>query len=240
MKKTFMQRANSFGIIVFILGCAHSRDHVIHPVPQKPTLIDSKLHDIFRRSIDPPPAPGSEGQKKDEEVLRQYQLIRTQEDCARSKSEVFVSLSSMFGQPYGPLSGSEVEGLTPFFESIRNDGDYYIQWLKKEYPRKRPFLYLEGLVPCVPKEVTGAYPSGHATLARLFSKILANLYPTRKKAFEDRADQIARDRVLSGVHHPSDIEAGKQLGNELYQAMILSDAFNEVLGRMKKASGVVR
>lgn len=37
---------------------------------------------------------------------------------------------------------------------------------------------------------------------------------------EDRADLIAEDRVLAGVHHPSDIEAGKKLGDAVFKKLL--------------------
>lgn len=201
-------------------------DKAIHPPPKTPTLIAANLLVDFKKNLTPPPLVNSDGQKNDEKILKEYQVTRSEPDCLRAKSEVYVSLASFYGKPYGPLSDEEVAKLAPRFEQVRNDADYYIQLLKIEFPRQRPFLYIEGLVPCVAKEVTGAYPSGHSTLARLYALILADLYPTKKDLLFKRAEVIATDRVLAGMHHPSDIKTGKELGEVLYKEFKRSELFN--------------
>jgi acid phosphatase (class A) len=59
--------------------------------------------------------------------------------------------------------------------------------------------------------------------------VLSKLDPSRKELFMKRADQIAADRVLAGVHHPSDIEAGKKLGDAEFAALEKSPKFEQAL-----------
>ena len=44
----------------------------------------------------------------------------------------------------------------------------------------------------------------------------------KRKSFLKRAEEVGLDRVIGGVHHPSDVEAGKKLGKFLGQQMINS------------------
>lgn len=215
-------------IALFGANANAASDSVIHPAPKTPRLMKANLLPEFKKGMTLPPVKGSEAQTADEVELLKRQKERDQKSCDRAQSEVFVSLASFYGQPYGPLSEAEVTSLAPFFDQVRNDGDYYIQLLKKEFPRQRPFLYMQDLTPCVPKEVTGAYPSGHATLAKLYALILSDLFPTQKKTFEERANVIATDRVLSGMHHPTDIQAGAQLGERLYQELKKSPSYQKL------------
>lgn len=189
----------------------------VHPVPKKPTLIADGLLSKFKKKLILPPKAGSQAQKSDEKELLKLQSERTPEDKARTESEIYVSLKSFFGKPYGPLTDQEVEKLNPLFDQLENDADYYIQLLKKEFPRQRPFLYVKGLEPLIARETTGAYPSGHAALSKLYALILSDIFPERKMDFAKRADQIARDRILAGMHHPTDIKAGKKLGELIYK-----------------------
>jgi acid phosphatase (class A) len=226
-----------FGLVFALAGCASHPTPVpqvvadattgmaMHPVPSQPTLIAADLLPEFKKGLALLPAAGSKLQKKDEAELRDRQAKRTAADCTRANSEVHVSLGAFFGAPNGPLSASEVEPLTDFFDQIRNDADFYIQLLKKEFARPRPFTYIQGIEPCVPKEVTGAYPSGHAALSTLYAKILSDLYPKRVAAFRARAAIIASDRILGGVHHPSDIRAGKALGEAIYKKLKASTKY---------------
>lgn len=224
------------GITLAFLGCASPsspRDSgtgiANHPQPKEPRLIAADLLPSFKKAIVPPPAAASEAQARDEEVLLKFQRERKSSECERAKSEVYVSVGNFFGKPYGTLTDAEVESLDDFFGQVRNDADYYIQLLKKEFPRPRPFSYLKAIEPCVPKEVTGAYPSGHATLARLYALILSDLFPARRTDFFVRGEMIATDRILSGMHHPSDIQAGKSLADQIYPVLKKSAGYRAFL-----------
>lgn len=207
---------------------------VVHPAPKEPKYISRSLLTALKHQLNPPPTLQSLGQKNDETQLLALQKFRSADDCKRATTEVMISVSSFFGPPYGPLSIQTAESLSPFFEQVRNDTDYYIQLLKKEFPRQRPFLYMKTITPCVAKEVTGAYPSGHATIAKLYALILADIYPDKKALLIKRADQIALDRVIVGMHHPTDIQAGKLLGEFIFTELKRSKVFLEAFSQVKK------
>ena len=82
-----------------------------------------------------------------------------------------------------------------------------------------------GLEPCLRRIGGLSYPSGHSTIAHVFALILADLVPERRAEFLARADAAALNRVIGGVHHPSDIEAGKRLADLLYAEFLKSPAF---------------
>lgn len=200
------------------------------------------LHDPFfltkdafdlNTAIAPPPAHGSAAEKGDFKRLMRYQKSRTPEQCERAAKEVEVSLENLFGPKYGPLTQAEVKKWEGFFDKIRNDTDWFVGPLKKKWDRPRPYFVDEKLSPCVKREVTKAYPSGHAAISRVFADVLETIYPERKGAFRGRADQIAEDRVISGVHHPADIAAGKQFGDALYKKLSESPLFKAQLQELR-------
>lgn len=221
-------------IIAFpVLSFAENKDVVHHPAPKDPIYIDGKLYNSVKANVPKPPEMQSSSQKNDEAELLKLQKSRTTADCAQAKEEVFVSLKSFYGKPSGTLNPPEVEKLSAFFEQIRNDADFFIQQMKKDFPRQRPFLYMKDINPCVPKEVTGAYPSGHATLSRLYALILSDLFPDRKATFESRSLEIGKHRVLVGMHHPTDIESGRKLAELLYGEFKLSKKYQEAVSKLK-------
>ena len=177
------------------------------------------------------PRHGSSAQAADEYDLRQAQKNRTALDCQRAATEVEVTLQNLYGEPYGILTADQVKTLTPLFEQIRHDGGAYIARVKNGYSRLRPYEYINDLNPCVRHETSFAYPSGHATLAYLYAQVLTDLFPAQKIKLQMRAEQIGHDRVLGGVHHPSDIEAGKKLGLALYGEIKKSKAYNDDIAR---------
>lgn len=223
MKQLFFCLALLAPAIVFAQS-----DTVHHPAPKEPTLISANLYDKFKSQLQAPPSLQSAAQKNDEKTLFALQKSRTPKDCAQAGKEVFVSLESFYGQPHGPLAPADIKKLSQFFNHVRNDGDFFIQKLKVDFPRQRPFAYIEGIEPCVPKEVTGAYPSGHAALSKLYALILSDLYPADKAALETRAAEIGKHRVLSGMHHPTDVENGRKLAELVYGELQKSPAYRSV------------
>ena len=161
------------------------------------------------------PALGTEASHRDYDLLLHMQNTRTPEECATAKLEENANLQSMFAGPTGPLTKKEMK-----FVSVQLLGDLAeigvnIYIAKKMFKRLRPYLVDTNLSPCIDREGSYAYPSGHSATAHYMAAKLIRMYPARKAALLKRAEEVAWNRVLGGVHHPSDIEAGKKLGLEL-------------------------
>jgi acid phosphatase (class A) len=210
-------------LVVLTLGSANSftadyRWKLTDPNYLSKTQFDSNV-------LPPPPEHGSKLEKADFDKIFFYQKTRTPKDCERAEFEVSTSLDSLFGPKYGPLTEDEVKKLQVLFEKVRNDTDYFVQPLKRKWNRPRPYLTDAQVTPCIRRETTGAYPSGHAAISRAFARVLDLIHPRRKAAFEARANLIGEDRVMGGVHHPADIAAGRHLGDLVFDAMKKSPSF---------------
>lgn len=202
--------------------------------PAKTTYMRSDLYAEFKAQIPDFPAKGSPAQAADEAELRKLQKSRTKADCKRAESEVEVTLQNLYGLPYGMLTPQQVTVLQPLFDEVRKEGGPYIGQTKQGYNRLRPYLYISDLKPCISTEPSLAYPSGHATLAALYGMVLADLFPQNKIALEKRAEQIGQDRLLGGVHHPTDVQSGKKLGLLIYAELKKSKAYNDDIEKYKK------
>jgi acid phosphatase (class A) len=174
----------------------------------------------IRRIIGPFPKPGSELEKQDDEVLLQYQAQRTDEECKEAASQDVFDYRKIFGKPYGPLTEREISQVQKDLLWAMGEGALTIYVAKNLYKRPRPYDRNPEIVPCIPLEASFAYPSGHATTARLLGKILSRKFPAKKYAIMETADEAGLHRVLGGVHHPSDVEAGYKIGDELAKRMI--------------------
>jgi len=53
-----------------------------------------------------------------------------------------------------------------------------------------------------------------------FALLLAELAPERRDAILEAGRQVGVDRVVGGVHFPTDIEAGQRLGAEWARAWL--------------------
>ncbi len=171
-----------------------------------------------------PPAEGSGADKKDLAVLEDWQNRRTAEQCAAANAAARASYEEFFGD-MGPFPKPLPAGAAAIFKRVQGETDGVAADIKDMFKRPRPFLRDPALDPCLGRVGGLAYPSGHATISRLFALMLADLVPSRKKEFFARADEAALDRVIGGVHHPSDIEAGKKLAEKLYKRYRKSPVF---------------
>lgn len=75
-----------------------------------------------------------------------------------------------------------------------------------------------------------SYPSGHATVGALMAILLAEMVPERRGALFSRGWEYGDARVISGVHFPSDVEAGRILGSLLAGLMLQDARFRADLG----------
>lgn len=161
------------------------------------------------------PAPTAEVETKEVAELLKIQAKRTAEDCqfagfaANSKTrELYLGHAS--------LTNDEVDRAMPVLEKVaavakRVAGDF-----KEKYKRHRPYSADKRIKPCV--DLPGnsqSYPSGHTVHAMATACTLEMIYPEKAKAIREYADKLAEQRLIGGVHFPSDVEAGKKLAEQL-------------------------
>jgi len=181
----------------------------------------------------PPPAPGSEGEKTDLAAVLDWQNKRTQPQCGHA------NLTSTFGYDYfwgekSPFPGPLPVEVKEFLDHINSDLGAAVDVLKDRYQRPRPYkAYPDQAHPCIDKSWGYSYPSGHAALSRVLAGVLSDLVPGRRYEFFDRADEIAQDRVIGGVHYPADIASGKAFGDIFHAELLNSSAYRRDLERMK-------
>lgn len=195
-------KATLFLSVLFLFGMT---------TPAEAYILASKAE--IRKVVGPFPAEGTAAEALDDSILLDWQDRRTSEQCRsaalQSNSE---NLKSFFGDV---LTKSEIAYLSVRLLRVAAIAGANSTLAKKMYNRKRPYDRNPEIQPCIEEEGSSSYPSGHTTLARLYARVLSLRYPSRAAKFMARADQAALNRVLGGVHHPSDIEAGKRLADYL-------------------------
>ena len=138
-----------------------------------------------------PVAPTTPENQRELAAMATIQNTRSPEDCNRAAAEVEVSLASFFGPAGGgPLTIDEVAKLSDMFASVIPEVRYFSNQGKTLWHRARPYDEDSTLTPCIAKEATFSYPSGHAAVSRAFADILVTLYPERWLALMTRADQV--------------------------------------------------
>jgi acid phosphatase (class A) len=217
--------------LVFISSGVEANDFIKRAAPVDPVLISKDFYQTLKMVMPPLSSLVGSVQKNDEKVLRDLQKTRTENDCKEAQAEVDISLASLFGKE---LSGKEIENILTLLNQISADSYYFSEKLKKDFFRDRPFVYMSDISPCVKKEVTAAYPSGHASLSKLEALVLSDIFPERSERLNKRSLEIGYHRVLAGVHHPSDIEAGRKVADALFTEFKRSKKYQVEFSRVKK------
>jgi hypothetical protein len=83
---------------------------------------------------------------------------------------------------------------------------------KYAYNRLRPTAFDPSLTATLPNPQNPSYPSEHTTVAGAASTVLAYLFPDKAESFKARAREEAEVWVEAGLHYPSDVKAGLELG----------------------------
>jgi acid phosphatase (class A) len=179
-----------------------------------------------------PPEPGSPADKADFEALFDWQARRSEADCAGARAQAKADYDKFFGD-ISPFPAPLPPEVSSILFKVYYDGGMAVGAAKERFGRQRPFKRDKALKPCLGKVGGLSYPSGHATVSRLFALLLSDVAPARRGAFLARSDQAALNRVIGGVHHPSDIEAGKALGDAVYAELLKEARFLADLERLK-------
>jgi membrane-associated phospholipid phosphatase len=83
---------------------------------------------------------------------------------------------------------------------------------KYTYNRARPSERDPRIIPLLPVPASPSYPSEHAVAAGAAEAVLSALYPAEATLYHNMAEEAGRSRLYAGVHYPSDVIAGLELG----------------------------
>ena len=159
--------------------------------------------------LEPPPTPDSAAGKADLQAMLDAQKSRTPADVASAQADAEVSVFR-FADVIG--AGFNVKNLpftAQFFGRVREAESPPVKAAKAYFGRLRPFVADPEIHPVVKQPPDKSYPSGHATFSYTVAIILANMLPEKAVAIFARARVYAHNRVVGGVHYPSDVEAGR-------------------------------
>jgi acid phosphatase (class A) len=149
-----------------------------------------------------------------------------------------MSLESFFGPEIGVLSSEEVEALETLMDEVVETVTTETRHFKIHYARVRPYNKDRSIAPCIHKpKGDQSYPSAHAAAGVVAGSVLEKLFPRRADAIREAGLQIGENRVIGGVHHPSDVKAGRELGEQIWEALQEDSAFKRDLAKAKRALG---
>ena len=168
------------------------------------------------------PRAGSEGQVGDTAILLWLQRTRTPEDILRAEGEVFPGPGLFSGVVGADLDSRRFPLTRALLAAVAGDLRGPMGITKQHFARPRPYAEDLRIKPAVALDTSYAYPSGHSGWGMVTAAVLADLVPARREGILARGRQVGYDRVLAGVHHPSDVVAGQRLGEVMAAAWLAS------------------
>ena len=200
MKRRLFQLA----AVLLITGCsvdtANTSYHYVPPAAVSPEQLTQ-----------PATNDSKAGLREEREILAfQHHASKSEIDKAVVEQQVEPELMTVVLGP--DFTRTRYPATYQLLDNTKEDVGAMIGQAKRYWHTTRPYMADSRVKPLVPNANTdGSYPSGHATISRVWAEVLGELVPQKKAALRARADEIAQHRVLAGMHYPRDIEGGKKL-----------------------------
>ena len=204
-----------------------------------PATAPSKdVADMLTRPLPPPPNDSAET-KAELAMVLELQSTRTAADIARAKAENSPSMVP-YAEVIGPwFTEEKLPKTSTLFANLTSQGFAYCNAVKPDYNRPRPATVDPRIKPLF-DETDSSYPSGHAISSTLFALVLADLLPDLKPQIIARAQQIGFDRVIAGMHYPSDITTGRNIGQMLARSLYSNAEFQADLAAARAELAALR
>jgi acid phosphatase (class A) len=151
----------------------------------------------------------------------------------RAKSEVTMT-PWIFADVLGAGFSKENMPLTAaILDKTEQDTRAATEDAKRLWDRARPPRQDSRITPFLKVPGSASYPSGHAVRATVWARVLGAMDPKDKEALRERARLVALDRVIAGVHYPTDVAAGMALGDAIADQLVASPAFKADIEKAK-------
>ena len=184
----------------------------------------------------PPPTAGSAEDQADLETAYRVASAATPEEVARAKDAVKLTVfhfTPVIGPWFQPGKFPKLEAL---FKEVEVESKLVTSAAKKHWKRIRPYHADPVRFPHPvenEKKEDYSYPSGHSTRATAYALLTAELFPAQRDALIAKSREIGWGRVQGGVHYPTDVYAGRVLGQELARELLASPDFQADFAAVK-------
>jgi acid phosphatase (class A) len=186
--------------------------------------------------LPPPPVADSPENVEEMATLHRIESSRTPAQVATARADEAEEDIFIFRTVLGEAFRADQLPLTAALsDHVHSERDAAAADLKPAFARARPYQTDKTLRPvCALTEAHNSYPSGHTLSGYLLAFTLAEMVPEKKEAILARADDYAHNRLVCGVHHPSDLEASHRVAYAVFGAMMLTPKFTQDMEAARK------
>jgi acid phosphatase (class A) len=182
-----------------------------------------------------PPTQDSETTKQELAYVHTIEQTRTPEQVVQAGLDGREENLFIFSNVIGPRFTKADLPLTAALSAhVHNDEAVLSEPLKDIYKRLRPYQYDSTLHPVCKTDKEPSYPSGHSMSGYLLAFTMAQVVPEKRQEILLRADEYAHDRVVCGVHYPSDTEASRRLAYTIFGYMMGNPRFQQDLAAARE------
>jgi acid phosphatase (class A) len=166
--------------------------------------------------LPPPPDMNSAQERLDQQQVASAVADRSQAQLAQAEEDSMRNVF-FFSKSVGPgFDAQHLPVTTRFFSRVGSDLERLIDQAKLFWQRRRP----NGAM-----KARGSYPSGHAAFGATAAILLSQFIPSKRDQIFGQARMFAANRILLGVHYPSDVAAGWTAGTVAAYAMMRDPRF---------------
>lgn len=189
--------------------------------------------------LPPPPLPGSPEQAADLAEVTAISRARTDSDTALAQSERVFFIFSFTPAIGSFFQSNNLPQTVALFRRVQAETDRITSVAKTNWNRPRPYEVDTNLFSGVPDAPHTSYPSSHATRGMVYSLLLAEIFPEQREAILGIGRQLGWHRVQLAMHYPTDVYAGRVLGQAIVRELKESPEFRRDFRRVKREVGAL-
>jgi len=240
-----MKRFTAVLLLVEILVCAGCRSHTTStPVQQSPApsareqefkarFLDASAIQRLEAALPDPPVDRGPLTRGEGDLMLAMEAQATPEARARANTEETLRVW-VLADVLGPGFNAEAMPLTAaLMRQAERESSVVTRALKARWSRVRPSNQDDRIVPTIGVPEDGSYPSGHSVRSMLWAHLLAEFAPDKADALIRRARLVAYDRVIGGVHYPTDVAAGMTVGALIAEEIMRSPEYLAEVARAR-------
>lgn len=186
--------------------------------------------------LEPPFADGSANQKKDLDVIIQLQQKPDPAQIKQAQLERDMKPETVLLPVMDQLKRADYPALYHLLDKVGHTSHGITDTAKNYWKTNRPYIVDKRVKSLINSHSNFAYPSGHTAGSYTWAHVMNLLIPERGKDFYAKAESIAQNRALVGMHFPHDLSGGRQLALITIGSLLQNKDFIEDL---EKARGEV-